>query len=171
MRVKKVVVVSTLLLLAGSLAGCSISVVDPADAASPTTGSHSTSRPETPAPEASTSDTDDAAPSGFSAAAEERREILIAAATTTMPCPDGPLTIDGSVVRVEGSCAELVIEIDAGAVVADDVESLTLSGSGTDVYVDSVTTLTVTGSASTVLWAGATPTVHESGAANVLRKG
>lgn len=155
------------------LSACSLSIVDPSATqgeqdtpATETDGTPPSTVPETPSPQAG----DDAA-AGFSADAQQRRDILIAAATTTMPCPDGPLTNDGAVIRVEGPCPELVIEIDAGAVVADEVDSLILAGSGTTVYVDRVTTLRVTGSASSVFWAGETPALTDRGAANVLRRG
>lgn len=150
--------------IAASLTACTISIVDPSAGTPPP----SERTEEAPAP----TDDDGAAPArGFSAEAQTRRDTLAAKASTTMPCPDGPLTADGTVIRVEGSCAELVIEIDAGAVIADDVESLTLNGSGTVVYVDSVSRLTVTGSASSVFWAGDTPSVSDTGSANELRKG
>ena len=64
--------------------------------------------------------------------------VLIAAATTTMTCPPGPLDEDGAIIRVEGPCAELVIDIDAGVVIVDDVDELLLRGSGTVVYAGTI---------------------------------
>ncbi|MBO9627456.1 MAG: DUF3060 domain-containing protein [Microbacterium sp.] len=177
MRLTTHVRIATALMLtvaAGTtLSACAVSIDEPAA----TGGSDRGDAPGTDSaqgeqsPATTGADTKTDAPAGFTADAQERRDILVEAATTTMPCPDGPLTTDGAVVRVEGPCPDLVIEIDAGAVIADDVDTLTLSGSGTTVYVDRVKSLTVTGSASSVFWAGETPTVTDRGAANVLRRG
>lgn len=159
-----------MLVLAPALSGCSVSVIDPSSEGaqteqappSSTSGDDGSDADEDAAP-ASTP------PSGQSS--ESQREALLAAASTTMSCPDGPLTSDGDIVRIEGPCADLVIEIDAGAVIADDVDTLTLSGSGTTVFVENVKTLRVTGSASSVFWTGSTPDVTDDGAANILKRG
>lgn len=160
------------LAVAPALAGCTVAVVDPSEGAP--------SAERTPA---GTTDGPDRSDAGLesppaSAPAETvsgdsqaQREALLAAVDTTMSCPDGPLTADGDIIRVEGHCERLVIDIDAGAVIADDVDDLTLRGSGTTVFVGNVLTLTVTGSASSVFWSGSTPDVSDSGAANTLKKG
>lgn len=150
-----------------ALSGCSIAVVDPgeADSGAPVvTDDTSTASDGTPSES-------EIAATGLSAEGQAIRDAKVAAATTTMPCPSEPLDQDGTIVRVEGDCAELVIEIDAGVVIADDVDQLTLKGSGTTVFVNSVKSITVTGSASDVYWAGDTPSVTDSGAANTIRKG
>lgn len=161
-----------MLVLAPALSGCSVSVIAPSSEGAPTKQTPSSS---TSGDEGSDADEDEDAapasspPSGQSS--ESQREALLAAASTTMSCPDGPLTSDGDIVRIEGPCADLVIEIDAGAVIADDVDTLTLSGSGTTVFVENVKTLRVTGSASSVFWTGSTPDVTDDGAANILKQG
>lgn len=170
------------LLLAITLSGCTVSIVDPT-AETPvasTTPERSESPAQSPAQSesATESDTDRDEPSAeqtddsaLSPAGQAERDRLIAAATTTMPCPAGPLTEDGAVIRVEGACGELVVEMDAGVVIADDVEALSVSGSGTVIFVRHVGAVSVTGSASSIFWEGATPTVDDSGSANTLRRG
>jgi len=187
----------TALLLVVVLSGCSVAIVDPTqpspasatasspseagspsdDAPSPDTSpgtspgtSPDTSPGTSPGPEQS-SGSRPSADSGLSAAGQAERARLSDAATTTMPCPTDPLTSDGAVIRVEGPCADLVIELDAGVVIADDVGTVTLSGSGTVVYVREVDAITVTGSASSIFWEGVTPTVDDRGSANTLKKG
>lgn len=179
----------TALLIVVVLSGCSVAVVDPTqpspasatasspseagspsdDAPSPDT-SPDTSPGTSPGPEQS-SGSRPSADSGLSAAGQAERARLSDAATTTMPCPTDPLTSDGAVIRVEGPCADLVIELDAGVVIADEVGTVTLSGSGTVVYVREVDAITVTGSASSIFWEGVTPTVDDRGSANTLKKG
>ncbi|KKX99229.1 hypothetical protein AAY78_03520 [Microbacterium sp. Ag1] len=165
------------LVLVGALTGCTATIVDRAkdgtDSAS--SGSTSASEPSSPAPptEPDTAEPDDSTKAGgeLSAANAADRERLVAAATTTMPCPTDTLNQDGAVIRVEGSCADLVIDIDAGVVIADDVTNLRLSGSGTVIYAETIDSLTVTGSASVVYWTGETPAVDDRGTANTLVHG
>lgn len=159
-------------LLATLLGGCSATIIDRSDADStpaPTqTAPDGTPETKTPTP------ADDAAAPDSSALSLENaadRERMIGLATTTMTCPDGALTEDGAIVRVEGECGDLVIEIDAGVVIVDGVQNLTLAGSGTVVYAGTVANLLVTGSASTVYWTGETPTIDDRGSANTLRRG
>lgn len=179
----------TALLFVVVLSGCSVAIVDPTqpspasatasspseagspsdDAPSPDT-SPDTSPGTSPGPEQSPGSRP-SADSGLSAAGQAERARLSDAATTTMPCPTDPLTSDGAVIRVEGPCADLVIELDAGVVIADDVGTVTLSGSGTVVYVREVDAITVTGSASSIFWEDVTPTVDDRGSANTLKKG
>lgn len=170
------------LLIAGALSGCSATIVDgdaspsaPAETPPAQTAPEPSSAPSdagSPSTESSTSPgEDDAETSQLSAENAEERERLTASATTTMPCPSGTLDQDGAIIRVEGPCADLVIAIDAGVVIADDVENLSLSGSGTIVYAETIGSLTVTGSASVVHWTGRTPTVDDRGSANTLTRG
>lgn len=169
MRAPRLMPLLSLAVLAAGLTGCTVGIVDPSEPSQKAPTQEQTSQApdaEEEAPEAETPAT-----SGLSADGQEERDRLIAAATTTMPCPDGPLTADGAIVRVEGACPELVIEIDAGVVIADDVDEFTLEGSGTIVYAENLGVVTVTGSASSIFWSGATPTVHDSGSSNTLRKG
>lgn len=160
-------------LLAVILGGCSATIIDRADDASGSTPVPTRSAPiepsETPPPAAD----DDAAvdASGLSPENAADRERMLSMATTTMTCPAGALSEDGAIVRVEGECGDVVIEIDAGVVIVDDVQNLTLSGSGTVVYAGTVENLMVTGSASTVFWTGDTPTIDDRGSANTLRRG
>lgn len=160
--------------LLGSLTttGCTVSIIDPSADDAPTPApaasdaqverSTPTPRPTTEAPMES---------SGLSAEGQADRDRLIAAASTTAACPTGPITADGAVIRIEGSCPDLVVEADAAVVVADDVQRLVLSGDGTVVYVETVDAVSVSGSASSVFWAGATPSVNDTGTANTLRRG
>lgn len=164
-------------LLLGVLSGCSAAIVDRSDdatAASPRpSATPAANAPSVEAPEKANtpSATSPSSAAGLSPENAADRERMLAQASTTMPCPSGPLDQDGAVIRVEGACAELVIDIDAGVVIADDVTKLTLSGSGTVVYAETIGDLTVTGSASMVLWTGGTPTVDDRGSANTLRHG
>lgn len=159
-------------LLATLLGGCSATIIDRSDADS-TPAPTQTAPVETPATKTPTPADDEAAPdsSGFSPENAADRERMIGMATTTMTCPAGALTEDGAIVRVEGQCGDLVIEIDAGVVIVDDVQNLTLAGSGTVVYAGTVANLMVTGSASAVYWSGDTPTIDDRGTANTLRRG
>jgi len=160
------------LAMAPALSACTVAIVDPSDGAPRADRTESTATGTQERTDAGASSPPASAPaSGTGEDAQTQRERLLAAADTTMSCPDGPLTADGDIVRVEGHCVELVIEIDAGAVIADDVDDLTLRGSGTTVFVGNVQTLTVTGSASTVFWSGSTPAVSDTGAANILKRG
>lgn len=100
------------------------------------------------------------------------REALIAAATNVRRC-DGELTIvDNAVlVRVEGPCDRLIVNSSGSQVVTDDVTFLEVVGDGNVVLSGTVETLLVNGAANVVHWQGATPTVTETGAANVLTAG
>jgi len=161
--------------------GCTVSIVDPSDRSSDaaSTPERSDSAPDptgapltptsSPRPPARPSATPTSPALSIEGAAERAR--LGDAATTTTACPQGPLTEDGAIIRIEGPCPELVIEIDAGAVIADEVDALTLSGSGTIVYVTGVGTVTITGSANAVHWQGDAPAVVDRGAANVVQRG
>ncbi|MFF7293924.1 DUF3060 domain-containing protein [Microbacterium sp. NPDC008134] len=180
-----IVLASTVLV--GALSGCSAAIVDRSDAADDRVPAPQQTSAETDAPQAGASDAEDAAdaatddggadqgstPGGSGLTPENAadRERMLAEATITLTCPSETLNQDGAVIRVEGACADLVIDIDAGVVIADDVENLTLSGSGTVVFAEGVGSLTVTGSASIVYWTGTTPTVADRGTANTLRHG
>ncbi|WP_417541297.1 hypothetical protein [Microbacterium maritypicum] len=157
------------------LTGCTVRIIDPSadEARSPAPQEAGpTPRDETtPRATSSPGEGTEAAPPALSAPNAAERERLIAAATITMTCPSGPLDQDGAVVRVEGSCASLVIDIDAGVVIADDVDELLLRGSGTVVYAGTIGTATVSGSANEVYWTGPTPTLQDDGSANSLGRG
>ncbi|KNY05698.1 DUF3060 domain-containing protein [Microbacterium sp. GCS4] len=165
-------VLLTAVLLATTLSGCTVSIVDPgaADAQrTPTpesTSSFDVERTEPTPPASSSTDSD-----RLSDERQADRDRLTAAASTTTACPTGAVTADGVVIRIEGSCPQLDVQADAAVVIADDVESLALSGSGTVVYVVNVSSVTVTGDASSVFWAGSTPSVDDTGAGNTVRKG
>lgn len=169
------------LVLIGLLSGCSATIVDRADATTassaprtdtPTAGDGQQHAAESPAPRASeATDSDSTSTDGLSAKNSAERERRIAEASLTLTCPSAPLEQDAAVIRVEGRCDELTIDLDAGVVIVDDVSVLTLSGSGTTVYAATIGHLTVTGSASEVLWSGATPTVDDRGSANTLGHG
>jgi hypothetical protein len=165
-----------LVVAATLLTGCTVSIVDPGaedhratvpQDADPAPQSESTPPATPPEDQAD----DEAPPSGLSAPNAAERERLTAAATITMTCPRGPLDQDGAIIRIEGSCADLVIDIDAGAVIADDVDQLQLRGSGTVVFAGTIGTATVSGSANQVIWSGPTPVLEDSGSANSLGRG
>lgn len=158
------------------LTGCTVRIIDPSadEARSPAPQEADPASQDETTPRATSSPDEgdvDAAPPALSAPNAAERERLIAAATITMTCPSGPLDHDGAVVRVEGSCASLVIDIDAGVVIADDVDELLLRGSGTVVYAATIGTATVSGSANEVYWTGPTPTLEDDGSANSLGRG
>ena len=165
-----------LMIAALMLTGCTVSIIDPTadDRASPPSQDAAPTPPSEAAPRTTPSeeqgDADTESPE-LSAPNAAERERLVAAATTTMTCPRGPLDQDGAIIRVEGPCAELVIDIDAGVVIADDVEELLLRGSGSVVYAGTIGTATVSGSANQVYWSGATPILEDSGSANSLGRG
>ncbi|MFJ4175632.1 DUF3060 domain-containing protein [Microbacterium sp. NPDC089696] len=168
----------TAVLLTTTLCGCTVSIVDPGAPESaapptpePTASSFEVERTE-PTPKSTSSAASDApGTEGLSAEGRAERDRLTAAASTTATCPSGAVTADGEIIRIEGACDTLDVQADAAVVIADDVRDLTLSGSGTTVYVLNVATITVTGSASAILWSGATPSVDDTGAANTLRRG
>ena len=100
------------------LTGCTVRIIDPsADEVRSPAPQEAGPPPQdetTPRATSSPDEGTEAAPPALSAPNAAERERLIAAATITMTCPSGPLDHDGAVVRVEGSCASLVIDIDAG---------------------------------------------------------
>ena len=157
------------------MSGCSVSIVDPTQPTPTASTPLVRSAPDQPEPSPDTAreepSSDPTPDSDLSADGQAERARLIDAATTTMPCPSAPLTEDGAVIRIEGPCPELDVEIDAGVVIADDVGTLSLSGSGTVIYVQTVGAVAVTGSASSIFWEGETPSVEDSGSANILRRG
>ncbi|MFE7196656.1 DUF3060 domain-containing protein [Microbacterium oxydans] len=161
------------LVLLGALTGCTATIVDRGKDGADDTVSPPSASTSAPPVEPETAEPGDSAKAGgeLSAANAADRERLVAEATTTMPCPTETMNQDGAVIRVEGSCADLVIDIDAGVVIADNVTNLTLSGSGTVIYAETIGSLTVTGSASVVYWTGETPTVDDRGTANTLVHG
>ncbi|WP_223628866.1 DUF3060 domain-containing protein [Microbacterium sp. EST19A] len=163
------------IILAVLLSGCTVRIIDPA-AESPgaTSGSTDTETPaaETPAAERPPTKTPEATEhDGLDAEHAEHRQRLLDSVTTTMPCPTGPLQQDGSIIRIEGACAEVRIDLDAGAVIVDDVTTILLSGSGTVIYAGTLGEVRVSGSANEIYWTGETPQVTDTGTANVLRRG
>lgn len=177
------------------LAGCGVEVTDGAapgpsstvPAAGTATSGTTTPGPTEPdAPNASTTAPDQATsdpttsddPTGRGEApavtdpdlAAERDDIL-GKVTTTVAC-DGTrvLDTDGAYVRVEGPCDLLTVQMDAGAVVADDVTELRVLGTGVTVFTDALTTLSVSGDINWVYWAGTTPDVTDVGTSNVVAR-
>lgn len=158
--------------LALSLSGCAMRVTDTATE-TPVASESPTQNPATSTPDPGPTP---ASPDAFLVipdpdAAQERAD-LIAAATTVLRC-DGERTLDeqATVVRVEGECDVLVVAMDAGVVVADDVRELQVTGAGSVVYAGKVDVLTVSGTANSVTWTGATPDVRDTGVSNILRAG
>lgn len=150
------------------LSGCSVAVIDPPSAQRPVAETPVAEKPvegdaPSAAPQASTP--------GTTADVAADRERYAEAASITMPCPTAPLDNDGDIIRVEGPCDELHVEIDAGVLIVDEVGTLVLEGASTVVYARSIGTLTVTGDVNEVYWEGETPDVRDSGVSNVLKKG
>ena len=172
---RHIAAITTGVIAALLLTGCTVRIIDPSadEVRSPAPQEAGPAPQDETTPRATSSPDEgtEAAPPALSAPNAAERERLIAAATITMTCPSGPLDHDGAVVRVEGSCASLVIDIDAGVVIADDVDELLLRGSGTVVYAGTIGTATVSGSANEVYWTGPTPTLQDDGSANSLGRG
>lgn len=182
------------------LAGCGVEVTDGAapgpSSTVPATGTTTpgtttpdvtTSGPTEPdAPNASTATPDPATPApatsddptgrGEAPAVTDpdltaERDDILSKVTTTVAC-DGTrvLDTDGAYVRVEGPCDLLTVQMDTGAVVADDVTELRVLGTGVTVFTDTLTTLSVSGDINWVYWAGTTPDVTDVGTSNVVAR-
>ena len=165
-------------LLGLALSGCSVALEEPQPAGSKPSTQETAPVADEPDEEAAEPDEADEIPEDTSAdtalSAENatERERLIGLATTTMPCPEGaPLAQHGAIIRVEGHCATLTIDLDAGVVIADDVDELVLNGDGTVVFAGKVSTLTVTGDVNSLYWTGDTPRLDDTGTANTLLRG
>lgn len=90
---------------------------------------------------------------------------------TIVSCPTKPITQMGVVLRIEGDCDVVDLELTGGVVIVDDVETLTVSGTGNVVYAEDLGTLTVSGSTNVVTWAGSGTQIEDTGTANVLTHG
>lgn len=146
-----------------ALGGCTLRLADPDDTSTPVeTGAGD----ETGGPEDGTAverPETDGDGSG--------RETAIARADQTIPCSPGlDVSSPGTVIRVEGACEALTVSADAAVVVADDVQSLVVTGTGTVVHVLELGDLRITGDANVVSWTGTTPSVADSGTANLIGK-
>ena len=167
---------TAVLITAVALSGCTLRIVDPAsESPDPASNSQGPESPPAETPEQETPEANqpsaDPQPDGWDAEHAAHRERLLESASTTMPCPTGPLQQDGTIIRIEGDCDEIRIDLDAGAVIVDDVSSLLLSGSGTVVYAATIGEVRVSGTANEIYWLGETPQVTDTGTANVLRRG
>lgn len=170
------------LLLAAALttmmSGCSIGLLDPTQSTStPSEASAPDNEQRTPEQQSETeqSQTEQSQTeqndTGLSPEGQAARDRLIALASTTMPCPTEPIDALGRVIRVEGSCPKLTIHMSGGAVIADDVEALDVSGQSVTVFVKNVKSITVGGAANEIYWEGDTPTVQDNGLSNLLQQG
>lgn len=179
-------------ILVSMLTGCAVSLADTeadttadqvADAA---TEPQSEAPKETPAeaeedtapePQAQTPDEEkptDSGPTEWSDAVAEARDQAIASVSKTVTC-DGELVLGanetGQIIRVDGACAHLVLDLHGGFVVAGETTTVDLRGVGNLVFVDAVTTLNSPGDANELYWLGATPAVNDTGVGNVLTAG
>ncbi|MDR6865801.1 hypothetical protein J2Y69_000383 [Microbacterium resistens] len=166
--------------LALGLTACSVNVVDetaPAGTPSGASSAPSSTPPAAPSGAASDegsttqSDTPKDAPKDSADEAGPSREEL-AAAATTVRC-DGELVLDGDgeAIRVDGPCDHLLVTMNAGVVIADDIRALDVRGAGLVILTGTIAVLDVTGSGNTVRWTGATPKVTDGGAGNLLTAG
>lgn len=177
------------------LAGCGVEVTDGAapgpSSTVPAAGTATSGPAEPEAPNASTATPDPATPDpatpdpatsddstgrGEAPAVTDpdltaERDDILSKVTTTVAC-DGTrvLDTDGAYVRVEGPCDLLTVQMDAAAVVADDVTELRVLGTGVTVFTDALTTLSVSGDINWVYWAGTTPDVTDVGTSNVVAR-
>lgn len=137
---------------------------EPADDAPATEASENVTRTEVS--ESASSD------GGLSSEVQEARDAAAAVATTKLRC-DGDLTIDtvGAVVRVDGDCTSITVTADIAVVVADNVGTVRVSGTGNVVYALRVQTVEIAGDTNVVTWAGTTPTVTDTGVGNVATQG
>lgn len=91
-----------------------------------------------------------------------------------IPCDRGPveLTESGPAIRLVGSCGQVTISGDATSVIADEVDSVTVSGSGVVLMTKAITNVTLTADAfaSEVYWTGGQPNVDDVGAGNTARR-
>lgn len=168
---------SALLLLA--LTGCAVSVTD-----EPAEGTPAASAPEKtpeeiaeePADEP-VDEPDDESQTAVTAWSEEtaaERDAALAIVTKQVSC-DGELVLGdsetGQVIRIDGACDHLVLHLVAGVIIAGDVGTLDVYGTGNVVYVDGIDALNVSGSAGVVQWLGTTPQINDTGVGNILTAG
>lgn len=172
------------------LAGCGVEVTDGAapgpTSTVPAAGTATSGPTEPDAPSASTATPDPAtsdpatsddptgrgeAPAVTDPDLTAERDDILSKVTTTVAC-DGTrvLDTDGAYVRVEGPCDLLTVQMDTGAVVADEVTELRVLGTGVTVFTDALTTLSVSGDINWVYWAGTTPDVTDVGTSNVVAR-
>ncbi|GGO63520.1 hypothetical protein GCM10010910_16270 [Microbacterium nanhaiense] len=102
------------------------------------------------------------------------RDSMLELVTRTLTC-DGELVFGknepGQIVRIDGPCEHVVVHMDAGVVIAEEVGSIEVSGAGNVIYLDGVDTISVAGDANAISWLGATPQVTDTGAGNVIVSG
>lgn len=172
-----------------ALSGCGVSLVnDDSKAASQTprsTGSGSDPVPTTSGDSPSVPDTSgpsDPAPSGSTdSTGGQSGEMTyasfaarLAKVNKEIPCDRGPvdLTESGPAIRLVGQCGQVTISGDATSVIADEVDSLTVSGSGVVLMTKAIKNVTLTADAfaSEVYWTGGQPNVNDIGAGNTVRK-
>jgi hypothetical protein len=164
------------LVLAGSLSGCGVALVDPAatDAApAPTTPSRTPAAPASPTPTASAPAAGDSTADDSTVTSDlpYTRDDFVAAATATIACTPGlVISQPGAVVVVEGACGDVTVNADAAVVVLDDVDRLRVTGVGTVVSALATGSIEVGGDANVIWWRGAAPTVTDTGAGNVIER-
>jgi len=119
-------------------------------------------------------DSDGAAATTWSDEEAEYRASMLEVVTRTLTC-DGELVFGqndpGQIVKIDGPCEHIVVHMNAGVVVAEEVGSIDVSGAGNVIYLDSVDTINVAGDANAISWLGSTPTVTDTGAGNVVISG
>lgn len=143
---------------------------DPTPGASPTTQGGESPTPTTPTPGTTSSDGGGALPNGLTYSGFSAR---LAKVNKEIPCDRGPvqLTESGPAIRLVGSCGQVTISGDATSVIADQVDSVTVSGSGVVLMTRGIGAVTFTADAfaSEVYWLGGQPSVNDSGAGNTAR--
>ncbi|QIM22514.1 DUF3060 domain-containing protein [Phycicoccus sp. HDW14] len=160
-----------------ALAGCGVTVVR--DDATPARSSASTPPPTSPTSSSSTAPpapgptevpgttAGSDAPQTYAGWAEEIR----GAATLRLPCDRGPVSVDtaATVVELVGSCGQVSVDAAGASVLADHIDTLTVTGAQVVVVTRTLGSVTLDGSADEVYWVGGVPTVTNRGAQNLAR--
>lgn len=184
MNIMKKAVVGLALTIAGiALAGCSVGFTPDGDqeptiqepdagGASTADGAASGDGAEAGASDdqASTDEGEPTAPDATASGIWDR----FAGNTTTVTCPDGALTIDApsSIVHVTGACADLTVTGAGSVVLADSVDTLTVSAVSAMVAVDSVAHIIATEDSVSALveWSQGQPSIVDDGTLTVVNQ-
>ncbi len=142
-----------------TLTGCGFRVVsaDEPDVSYPATPSRTTASPSaSPSPDGTTYE-----------GLRSRIEIL---STTQLTCGDEPLRLTRTAMTAQliGSCPAVIVQADSVQVLADNVDSLVVSGTGVTVVTRHLTAVTFDekSTASEAYWVEGHPRVTDNGTAN-----
>lgn len=163
-------------LLAVSLSGCTVDIVDPGTVTPNESPPHSDPQlPSTPQPTTDrvpSADHPALSDSGYSDPVQAAFDQTLGSITMTVPC-NSPVVIDQTAVtvRVEGSCEQVTVHADAAVVILEDVGELTLTGSGTVIFARKLSELHVSGDINEVYWQGVAPKTTDNGSGNIITRG